>query len=43
MTTGGRLGDIFGQRRIFLVGFAVFTLASALCGLDLRSRMGSTA
>jgi MFS family permease len=33
MITGGRLGDIFGQRRIFLVGFAAFTLASALCGL----------
>jgi EmrB/QacA subfamily drug resistance transporter len=33
MITGGRLGDIFGQRRIFLVGFAAFTLTSALCGL----------
>jgi MFS family permease len=33
MITGGRLGDIFGQRRIFLVGFAAFTVTSALCGL----------
>jgi EmrB/QacA subfamily drug resistance transporter len=33
MITGGRLGDIFGQRRIFLVGFAAFTLTSTLCGL----------
>jgi EmrB/QacA subfamily drug resistance transporter len=30
---GGRLGDLFGQRRIFLLGLAVFTLASAACGV----------
>ena len=30
---GGKLGDLFGHRRIFLVGLAVFTLASAACGL----------
>ncbi len=30
---GGRLGDLFGQRRIFLVGIVVFTLASLGCGL----------
>ncbi|GAA2399181.1 DHA2 family efflux MFS transporter permease subunit [Actinomadura vinacea] len=29
----GRLGDIFGYRRLFLIGISVFTVASALCGL----------
>src|ERR1700693_3799197 len=31
VATGGRLGDIFGRRRIFLVGVAVFAAASAGC------------
>src|SRR5687768_8095924 len=30
---GGRLGDLYGQRRLFLLGIALFTLASAACGL----------
>ncbi len=30
---GGRLGDLFGQRRLFLGGMTLFTLASAVCGL----------
>jgi EmrB/QacA subfamily drug resistance transporter len=30
---GGRLGDLFGHRRLFLIGIALFTLASVACGL----------
>jgi len=30
---GGRLGDLFGYRRLFLVGITLFTLASLGCGL----------
>jgi EmrB/QacA subfamily drug resistance transporter len=33
LITGGRLGDIYGRKRMFLCGVAGFTLASALCGL----------
>ncbi|MGA0572031.1 DHA2 family efflux MFS transporter permease subunit [Variovorax sp. VNK109] len=29
---GGRLGDLYGQKRLFLGGLAFFTLASAACG-----------
>ncbi|MFD0365444.1 MFS transporter [Nocardia sp. GCM10030253] len=34
LITGGRLGDIYGRKRIFLIGMAGFTLASAACGLS---------
>jgi EmrB/QacA subfamily drug resistance transporter len=33
LITGGRLGDIFGRKRLFLIGTAGFTLSSLLCGL----------
>ncbi|MGD0440939.1 MAG: MFS transporter [Acidimicrobiales bacterium] len=36
---GGRTADIFGRRRIFLVGLTVFTLASLLGGLALDQAM----
>src|SRR5437763_3370494 len=30
---GGRLGDLFGHRKLFLIGISLFTLASIGCGL----------
>ena len=30
---GGRLGDLYGHRKLFLIGISVFTLASLACGL----------
>ncbi|MFE6450663.1 MFS transporter [Nocardiopsis dassonvillei] len=32
LITGGRLGDILGRKRMFIIGMAAFTLASVLCG-----------
>ena len=31
LITGGRLGDIYGRKRLFLIGVAGFTVASAAC------------
>jgi EmrB/QacA subfamily drug resistance transporter len=33
LITAGRLGDRIGRRRLFAIGMAVFTVASAACGL----------
>src|ERR1700754_1498386 len=33
LITAGRLGDAHGRRRLYVVGLALFTLASAACGL----------
>ena len=35
----GRLGDLTGRRRIFIVGVLAFTVASALCGLATSAPM----
>lgn len=33
LITGGRLGDLYGRRRLFLIGMAGFTLTNLICGL----------
>jgi MFS family permease len=33
LITGARMGDLYGRRRMFLAGVALFTLASLICGL----------
>jgi EmrB/QacA subfamily drug resistance transporter len=33
LVTGGRLGDLYGRQRMFMIGLAAFTLASLGCGL----------
>src|SRR5512132_2103690 len=30
---GGRLADLYGRRRLFLIGIGLFTVASLACGL----------
>ncbi len=37
MVTGGRLGDLFGYRRLFMTGVLSFAAASLLCGLAQNS------
>ena len=33
LITGGRLGDLFGRKRLFIAGMIVFTVASVTCGI----------
>ena len=33
LVLGGRLGDAYGRRRLFILGLVAFTLSSALCGV----------
>jgi EmrB/QacA subfamily drug resistance transporter len=33
LITGGRLGDMFGAKRLFMIGLIFFTAASAVCGV----------
>ncbi|MEV0641018.1 MFS transporter [Streptomyces sp. NPDC050619] len=39
LITGGRLGDIHGRKRLFLIGIGGFTVASALCGFATNPEM----
>src|ERR1700753_2334614 len=39
LITGGRLGDRYGRRRMFMLGLAIFTLASLACGLATNIEM----
>ena len=34
LVTGGRLGDVFGRKRMFMAGLVVFTLGSIGAGLS---------
>ena len=43
LVTGGRLGDLFGRRLVYLVGMGGFTLTSLLCGLAPNSLVLVTA
>ncbi len=36
---GGRLGDIYGHRKMFLAGITLFTLASLACGISTTQTM----
>jgi EmrB/QacA subfamily drug resistance transporter len=40
----GRLGDVFGRKRLFVLGMAIFTAASALCGASawLGDQLGTS-
>lgn len=39
LITGGRLGDTFGRKRLFLIGVTGFTIMSAACGASQSSGM----
>src|SRR5438046_5644888 len=36
---GGRLGDLFGHRKLFLSGISLFTVASLVCGISTTQGM----
>jgi EmrB/QacA subfamily drug resistance transporter len=39
LITGGRLGDIYGRKRLFMLGVSGFTIASLLCGFAQSPEM----
>ncbi|WP_049565371.1 MFS transporter [Nonomuraea sp. SBT364] len=39
LITGGRLGDLYGRKRMFVIGALGFTAASLLCGISMSPEM----
>lgn len=39
LITGGRMGDVFGYKKLFMIGVSGFTIASLLCGLAWNSEV----
>lgn len=39
LITGSRLGDIYGRKKIFIIGLVAFTAASVLCGAAMNPEM----
>ncbi|GAA4068661.1 MFS transporter [Nonomuraea soli] len=39
LITGGRLGDLYGRKRMFVIGAAGFTIGSLLCGIAVSPEM----
>ncbi|MGP4094641.1 MFS transporter [Nonomuraea sp. KM90] len=39
LITGGRLGDLYGRKRMFVIGACGFTVASLLCGVSVTPEM----
>jgi EmrB/QacA subfamily drug resistance transporter len=39
LITGSRLGDIYGRKKVFIIGLVVFTVASVLCGMAMNPEM----
>ncbi len=35
LITGGRLGDVYGRKKIYMIGLAAFMLSSAACGISV--------
>jgi EmrB/QacA subfamily drug resistance transporter len=43
LITGGRMGDVFGYKKLFMLGVTGFTLASLMCGVSVNPAMLITA
>nr|AIA17432.1 Major Facilitator Superfamily [uncultured bacterium] len=39
LITGGRMGDVYGYKKVFMAGVGGFTLASLLCGVSWNSHV----